>query len=102
KASLYSSFGSKDELVRCYLEDRHATRTERIERLVEATDDPLERILVVFDYLHEQAEDSGFRGCAFYNASAESPRRSVVEQVTDEVRPWTTALFRRLATDDGA
>src|SRR5438105_15067809 len=56
KASLYSSFGSKDELVRCYLEDRHATRKERIERLVEATDDPRERILAVFDYLHEQAE----------------------------------------------
>jgi AcrR family transcriptional regulator len=102
KASLYSAFGSKDELVRCYLQDRQAVRTERIERRVQGVDDPRERILVVFDYLHEQAEQPGFRGCAFYNASAESPPGGVIEQVTDEVREWTRALFHRLSTDAGA
>ena len=36
KASLYSTFGSKDELVRAYLEGRHRSRRERLLARVEA------------------------------------------------------------------
>src|SRR5580700_2241346 len=59
KASLYSTFGSKDELVRAYLEGRQARRQERItEALATRYDTPQERILGVFDVLGEVvAED---------------------------------------------
>src|ERR1700679_96530 len=43
KASLYNTFGSKDELVRAYLETRHASVTQRITRAVERYDTPRER-----------------------------------------------------------
>src|SRR6202050_724310 len=49
KASLYNTFGSKDELVRAYLQTRHASVTERITRAVERYDIPRERLLAVFE-----------------------------------------------------
>src|ERR1700716_3539083 len=53
KATLYSAFGSKDELVRAYLNARHAARRERITRRIATYDDPRERLLGVFDLLGE-------------------------------------------------
>lgn len=43
-----------------------------------------------------------FRGCAFYNASAESPAEGVVQQVCDESRAWTRSLLTDLAREAGA
>src|ERR1700693_4591856 len=48
KASLYSIFGSKDELVRVYLDDHFHERQERIAAILAAHDTPRERILGVF------------------------------------------------------
>src|ERR1700689_5967393 len=49
KASLYNTFGSKDELVRAYLEGRHAATSARITRYLERYSDPRERLLGVFE-----------------------------------------------------
>ncbi len=49
RASLYSTFGSKDELVRAYLEHRMDISTARLRAAVAAHDDPRERLLSVFD-----------------------------------------------------
>src|ERR1700759_4165633 len=73
KASLYNTFGSKDELVKAYLEGRHAKTAARIARWVDARDDPRGRLLAVFDAQNEMFADPEFHGCAFASASAESP-----------------------------
>ena len=49
KASLYNTFGSKDELIRAYLQTRHASVTQRITQAVERYDTPRERLLAVFE-----------------------------------------------------
>src|ERR1700753_664560 len=50
KASLYSTFGSKEELVRAYLEGRREFTFERLLAAIAAAgDDPVQRILAVFD-----------------------------------------------------
>src|SRR5438552_12796209 len=49
KASLYNTFGSKDELVRAYLQRRQDARQERIRRHLAPYDDPREKVLAVFD-----------------------------------------------------
>src|ERR1700722_12849788 len=50
KASLYSTFGSKEELVRAYLEGRHEMVLRRLRAAVAAAgEDPVARILAVFD-----------------------------------------------------
>ena len=102
KASLYSTFGSKEELVRAYLEARHQIRRTRMLAGLERFDDPRERLLGVFDVLAELASVPGFRGCAFYNASAESTPGGPVEQVSAANRAWSRGLFTELARDAGA
>jgi AcrR family transcriptional regulator len=102
KATLYSAFGSKDGLIRAYLEGRHQRRRERILAGLERYDTPRDRLLGIFDVLAELAAAPSFRGCAFYNASAESPADGVVQEVCDENRAWTRSLFTDLAREAGA
>jgi len=102
KASLYSAFGSKEELVRAYLEGRHELRRKRLLAGLERFDNPRDRLLGVFDVLAEVTGTPGFRGCAFYNASAESVAEGgAVEQVSNANRAWTRGLFTELARDAG-
>src|ERR1700742_1382016 len=72
KASLYSTFGSKEELVRAYLESRHDDTAARIPAAVEPHDEPRERILAVFDSQARTMRRPDYRGCAFTAASAEA------------------------------
>src|SRR4029453_18601690 len=64
KASLYSTFGSKEGLVRAYLQGRHERRRARLLTGLERYHDPRERLLGVFDVLAETAAVPTFRGCA--------------------------------------
>lgn len=102
KATLYSAFGSKDELVRAYLEGRHERRAQRITTELERFPTPRERLLGVFDIVGEIAQSTGFRGCAFHNATAESKPGSAVEEVSDRTRAWVRSLFVELARAAGA
>ena len=72
KASLYNTFGSKDELVRAYLETRHTSVTQRIMQAVDRYHTPRERLLAVFEGQGELFAQPDYRGCAFARASAES------------------------------
>ena len=102
KASLYNTFGSKEELVRAYLAGRQATRQERMARGLARYDTPRERLLGVYDVLGEVADETDFGGCAFHNASAESTAGGSVEQVCDSSRAWTRSLLTGLAREAGA
>src|ERR1700716_4512927 len=53
KASLYSTFGSKDELVRAYLENHFRRRQNRVARVLAAYDTPRARLLGVFGEVEE-------------------------------------------------
>src|ERR1700744_5141593 len=86
KASLYSTFGSKDELVRAYLTRRYDQRRTRITEWVNRYSTPRERLLGVFDALGESIAQPGYHGCGFANATAESSRGSAAEQGTPEDR----------------
>jgi AcrR family transcriptional regulator len=101
KASLYNTFGSKDELVRAYLESRHAGTSARITRYLERYATPRERLLGVFEAQGELFADPGFRGCAFASASAESPGEAV-SRATDDYRGWVRGLLTGLAREAGA
>jgi AcrR family transcriptional regulator len=85
KASLYNTFGSKDELVRAYLETRHASVTQRITQAVEG----------------ELFAQPDYRGCAFARASAESHPGDLAEQAAEAYRRWVRALLTELAAQAG-
>src|ERR1700728_3109516 len=74
KATLYSTFGSKDGLIRAYLQARHAATAERMARELEARyDTPRERLVGAFEVQVLSFTEPGFRGCAFVSASADAP-----------------------------
>jgi AcrR family transcriptional regulator len=101
RASLYSTFGSKDQLVRAYLEQRHADSVDQVDRTLRRFRTPAERLLGVFDALGEQFSALGFDGCAFDKASAEAPRGGAVHQATEAYREWVRTLFTSLAGEAG-
>src|ERR1700712_3118802 len=61
KASLYSTFGSKDELVRAYLQARDEGRRARLLAAIDRYTDPIDRLLAVFDSLAESVRRPTFR-----------------------------------------
>jgi len=101
KASLYNTFGSKDELVKAYLESRHAATSQRITKYLERFGTPRERLLGVFEAQGELFAETGFRGCAFVSASAESPGE-LVQHASDDYRLWVRTLLTDLAREAGA
>lgn len=96
KASLYNTFGSKDELVEAYLRSRHARNTDRITQALQRYRTPRTRLLGVFEAQEEIFADPGYRGCAFANATAEGDDGGAARAAA-EYRLWVRALFTELA-----
>jgi AcrR family transcriptional regulator len=103
KASLYSIFGSKDELVRAYLERHFSARQRRIASILTAYETPRERLLGVFAEIEELLlAGSQFRGCKFISAAAESRPGEASEVVAEDYRAWLRSVFTDLAEAAGA
>src|ERR1700687_4778171 len=96
KASLYNTFGSKDELVRAYLENHFRRRQSRVARILASQTTPRERILAVFAEVEDLLAGSAFRGCRFISAAAESGPGEAGEMVAEEYRAWLWSLFTAL------
>jgi AcrR family transcriptional regulator len=101
KASLYSTFGSKEALVQAYLAGRHESRKARVTRKIAAATTPRARLLAVFDALEERISEARFRGCAFVLATAEGRPSAGVRRVSTESRAWMRDLLTELATEAG-
>jgi AcrR family transcriptional regulator len=102
KASLYSTFGSKEELVCAYLNARHEQTLARLRSAVAATVDPIERLLAVFDAQAELFQGPDFHGCAFMAAAAEAPAGGRIDATAESYRHDIHALFSELAAAAGA
>jgi AcrR family transcriptional regulator len=102
KASLYNTFGSKDELVRAYLENHLRRRQSRIARILAEHTTPRARLLAVFAEVEALLAESTFRGCRFISAAAESGPGEAGKIVAEQYRAWLWALFTDLAGAAGA
>ena len=103
KATLYSAFGSKEALVRAYLQARHDATRERMSRELAARyPSARQRLLGVFEVQGLSFTDPGFRGCAFARAKAEARPGGAVDEAADQYRAWLHALFVDLAHEAGA
>ena len=101
KATLYSTFGSKDELIAAYLRGRHDAMRARVGRAVDRHRTPRARLLAPFEAQAELAAQPGYRGCAFANATAETHGASA-DAASAEYRDWVRATFAQLAAEAGA
>src|SRR6266702_757323 len=99
---LFYTFGSKEDLVRAYLEQHMRRRQERIARILAANDSPRKQILGIFAEVEELLAGSAFRGCRFIMATAEARRGDASEVVAEQYRTWLGTLFTDLAKDAGA
>jgi AcrR family transcriptional regulator len=102
KATLYNTFGSKEDLVRAYLEQHMHRRQERIARILAANESPRGRILAVFAEVEELLAGSTFRGCRFISAAAEARPGDASEVMAAEYRTWLLTVFTDLAKAAGA
>ena len=102
KATLYNAFGSKEDLVRAYLEQHMRRRQDRIGRILSANDTPRERILGIFGEMEKLLAGSEFRGCRFIMATAEARPGDASEIVAEQYRTWLRSVFTDLAKEAGA
>jgi AcrR family transcriptional regulator len=102
KASLYSTFGSKEQLVCAYLDARHAQTLGRLRAAVDGVEDPVERLLAVFDAQAQLFRAPDFHGCAFTAAATEAPAGGRVDEAAESYRRDIRALFTELAAAAGA
>ncbi|MEE2057011.1 TetR/AcrR family transcriptional regulator [Rhodococcus artemisiae] len=77
RASLYSSYGSKDGLVHAYLDRLDRRDRARWNDAVVGIDDPVRRILTFFDLALASAPGKNFRGCQYANAATEFPEERI-------------------------
>lgn len=101
--ALYTQFGSKEDLVVAVLGKRHDIWTTGVEAAVARIDDPVARLLAVFDYLASWFTQADFRGCGFINAFGEmgpsSPRVQAV--VREHKRSFQRYVDRLVAQAGG-
>lgn len=102
KATMYTYFRTKDDLVATYLQGRSEAWQSHVATELESRGTgPAERVLLVFDLLGEWFDNDGFRGCPFINAEAESTPASPGHQVNLAHRRWVRDLFAGLLAEAG-
>jgi AcrR family transcriptional regulator len=100
KASLYSTFGSKDELVRAYLEESSEWLRARVETSIARFNTPHERILAVFDEFADRVAGEVYFGCPFIRScSEETSTSNAAREVSSMFRAWRQRLFAELARE---
>jgi len=99
KKTLYDRYGSKEQLVVAYLEKRDQQWRKHLHEYIDLIpeEQPLDRILTIFDAIESWLETNSPRGCAFINALAElnepsHPGRAVII----EEKKWLKQLFSTL------
>ena len=108
KITIYNNFGSKDELVAAYLRRRDERWRAVLERDTSRYEDPMQRLLAVFDaYGDYLFDEEGYRGCAFTNAAAEitdedHPARAVISEHKDHLRGRLSILAAEAGFEDPA
>jgi AcrR family transcriptional regulator len=92
KMSLYRNFGSKDQLITAFLEDRNRQYWEWWDWVMQRHDGgPRQKLYGLFEELQARVTNKGYRGCPFVNLAAElsnakHPARAVVTRNKQELR----------------
>jgi len=101
RMTLYNNFGSKDQLVKEYL-NRTSERflAEYREKIERAAKSPSERLVAAFDILDEWFSSRDFRGCWITNATVEMPKHDgPVRDARESYHARLRELFLDLARE---
>ena len=100
KASLYSTYGSKESLVIAYLTDLDRADRNRFEQAIEQLADPVEKALTFFDLARANGLRRDCPGCLYANAATEFP--GVRFEPIDAHRHWVRSTLTELLKAAGA
>lgn len=104
KASLYSLFGSKDNLVIAYVEQLDQAAREKWNQRTAELEDPDEKIMMFFNLVIEEEPEKNFRGSYFLNAANEYPlpESESEQQIVDACianREWMHSTMTQLLNE---
>ncbi|MGV1007238.1 MAG: TetR/AcrR family transcriptional regulator [Dermatophilaceae bacterium] len=105
KATFYTHFPRKDDLVLAYLERVDDIWLGQLRAAAQAAGErPCEQLVGMFDALSSACRREGYHGCAFINTAAESVPGTDVHTRTvahkDTVRGWVRDLAGRAGAED--
>jgi AcrR family transcriptional regulator len=106
KMSLYRNFGSKDQLITAFLEDRNRQYWEWWDAVMQRHDGgPRQKLYGLFEELQARVTRKGYRGCPFVNLAAElsnakHPARAVIMRNKQELRRRLGELARAAGVKD--
>jgi AcrR family transcriptional regulator len=101
KATFYSHFHSKDELVLAYLERLHETRSKSIDAAIRATDDGPTALLAVFDVFAEAVRPHINDGSSFVHVLLEMGPEHPLGRASAEYLTRTREQIAALARAEG-
>ncbi len=106
KMSLYRNFGSKDQLITAFLEDRDRQYWEWWDWVMQRHDGgPRQKLYGLFEDLQARVTHKGYRGCPFVNLAAElsnakHPARAVIMRNKQELRRRLCELAKSADVND--
>ncbi|MGV8912545.1 MAG: TetR/AcrR family transcriptional regulator [Rhodoglobus sp.] len=101
KRTLYNQFGSKDQLVVAYLEEREQRWQSLVRETIAAAASPIEAVLAPLE-AQRIWNQTNPRGCAFINALAELPDPShPAHLIATKQKQWLVDMFSELAMAAG-
>ena len=97
RASFYQHYPSKKALALAYLRRRHQRWFAQLRERVDSATGARARLFALFDFLAAWLPATNYRGCAFLNIVAESPRlgediQALVGRHKSELREYIRAL----------
>jgi AcrR family transcriptional regulator len=98
---LYRLYPAKDRLAEATLRARASAFREALIAHAAGHGSPRERILAVFDFLHDWFSEPDFRGCPFINAFGEAHRGGVMDSVADQKRDLERVFDELVAAAGG-
>jgi AcrR family transcriptional regulator len=103
KMSLYRHFGSKEELVLAFLEQRRERWTSQwLEaEVLKRAADPATRLLAIFDVFDAWFQEPDFEGCSFINVLLEAERGGSVHRAAADHLAEIRVILARLAREAG-
>jgi AcrR family transcriptional regulator len=99
KGSLFYNFSGKDDLIAAYLAGRDQRRRDRIAKFQHGLDNPVDKLLAIFEALGEAVAEPGYKGCPFANANAEARPGSVESIALRTFRDWLAGAMLSLCED---
>jgi AcrR family transcriptional regulator len=100
KPTLYRYFPSKESLVVAYLGVRDVRNRSALESTVAEHQEPVDRLLAVFDWLDRWHHEPSFRGCAFARTASEyDPHTPLISNAIRTRKQWLRGRLHQLAVE---